>query len=89
MTSRLLNLFAHVVIAVEVEDVSDEIQCMLIVLDVSVEAREVETIGEIVFVNFAEVLVTSRIGELRRRLLATLNEERRAKHDCTESLQTL
>lgn len=35
--SRLLYCFPHVVIAVEVEDIGDEIESILVVLDLSVE----------------------------------------------------
>ena len=59
VTSRLLDLLTHIVIAVEVEDISNQVQSMLIVLDVRVETCEVEAIGEVVFVNFTEVLVAS------------------------------
>ena len=45
MPSGFLDLLAHVIVAVEVEDVSDEVECVLVVLDVGVEASEVEAVG--------------------------------------------
>ena len=59
MPRRLLNLLPHVVVAVEVEDVRYEIECILVVLDFRVEARQVEAVGEVFFVDLAEVLVAS------------------------------
>lgn len=36
----------------------------MIVLDIGIEAGEVEAVGQVVFVDFAEVLVSSRGDEL-------------------------
>ena len=36
VASRLLDLFAHFIVAVEVEDVCDEVECVLIVVDFGV-----------------------------------------------------
>ena len=60
MPCRLLNLLAHIIIAVKVEDVRHKIECILVVLDFGVEARQVEPIREVFFVNLAKVLVSSR-----------------------------
>ena len=60
----LLYLLPHVVVAVEVEDVGNEIKGILIVLDFGVQPRQVEAIGEVLFVDFAEVLVAARGYEL-------------------------
>lgn len=64
MPRTLLNGLPHIIIAVQVEDIGHEIQRILIVLDLGVESREIKSIGEVVFVNFAEVLVTARGDEL-------------------------
>jgi len=45
MTSRFLYLLAHVIIAIKVEDVGDKVESILVVLDVGVEAGEVEAVG--------------------------------------------
>lgn len=67
MTSRFLYLLAHVIIAIKVEDVGDKVESILVVLDVGVEAGEVEAIGQIVFVNLAEILVAAGRDELDRK----------------------
>ena len=63
MPGGLLDLFSHVIVAVEVEDVCDQVQRILIVLDLRVESGEVETICEIFFVYFAEILISPRRDE--------------------------
>lgn len=59
MAGRLLDGLSHLVIAVEVEDIGDKVEGILIVLDLGVEARQVEAVGQVVFVDLAEVLVAS------------------------------
>ena len=70
MPRRLLYLLAHLVIAVEVEHVSDEVQSILIVCDVRVQAGEVEAVCQVVFIDFAKVLITPRRDKLHRCMLA-------------------
>ena len=55
----LLNRLAHVVFAVEVEDVGDQVQGVLVVVDLCVQAGEVETVGDVFFVDLTEVLVAT------------------------------
>ena len=57
-------MFAHVIFAVEVEDIRHKVEGVLIVLDLGVEASQIETVGQVFFVNLAEVLVASRGDEL-------------------------
>lgn len=67
MSRRLLNLLAHVIVAVEVEHVGHEVERVLVVLHLGVEAGEVEAIGQVFLVNLAEVLVSpggDKLGEL-------------------------
>lgn len=64
VASRLFDLFAHVIIAVQIEDVGDEIQSVLIVLNLGIKTGQVKAIGKIVFVDFAKVLISSRGDEL-------------------------
>lgn len=59
MPSRFLYLFSHVVVAVEVKHVGNQIKCILIVLNLGVEAREVESICKVFFVDLAEVFIAS------------------------------
>jgi hypothetical protein len=60
VSSGLLNRLAHVIVAVEIEDVGDEVQRILVVLDLGVEARQVEAIRQVVLVYLAEVLIAPR-----------------------------
>jgi hypothetical protein len=64
VTGRLLNGFPHLIVAVQIEDISDEVQRVLVILYLRVEARQVETIGEVVLVNLTKVLIASRGDEL-------------------------
>lgn len=59
MPRRFLDLFPHIIIAVEVEDVSYEVERILVVLDLRVKAGQIEAIGQVLFVDFAEVFVPS------------------------------
>ena len=59
MPRRLFYLFSHVIVAVKVEDVCDKIEGILVVLDFGVQACEVEAVGEVLFVDFAKVFVSS------------------------------
>lgn len=64
MAGRLLNRLAHLVVAVKVEDVGDEIQRILVILHLGVEACKIEAVGEILLVNLAKVFVSARGDEL-------------------------
>lgn len=59
MSCRLLDLLSHVVVAVDVKDIHDQIECMLIVVHFGVEASQVESIIEIFFVDFTKVFVAA------------------------------
>lgn len=61
---RLLDRLAHFIVAVQVEDIGDEVQGILVVLDLGVEPRQVEAVRQVVFVYFAKVLVAARRYEL-------------------------
>lgn len=58
MPRRLLYLFPHVIVAVKVEDVGHEVKRILVVLHFGVEAGKVEPIGQVFFVDLAEVFVS-------------------------------
>jgi hypothetical protein len=64
MSGTLLNLLAHVIIDLHVKDIGHQIQRILVVLDFSVKASQVEAVGEIVFVDFAVILIAARRDEL-------------------------
>lgn len=64
VAGRLLDGLAHVIVAVKVEDIGDQVERILIVLNFGVETRQVESVCEVLFVDFAEVFVTSGGDEL-------------------------
>ena len=59
MSCRLLDLLPHVIVAVEVENVGHKIKGILIVLNLGVQPCKVEAVGKVLFINLAEVLVSS------------------------------
>ena len=66
MSCALLYLLAHIVVHLHIEDIRNEVERILIVLDFSVEASQVESISQVVLVDLAEVLVAARGYELFR-----------------------
>lgn len=64
VTGGLLNSLSHLIIAVQVEDVGDEVESILIILYLRIKTCEIESVGEIVLINLAEILVTARGYEL-------------------------
>lgn len=70
MPCRLLYLFAHLIVAVEIEHVGDEVQGVLVVCDISVQAGEIEAVGEVIFINFAKILIAAGGDKLCIRTLA-------------------
>ena len=57
VTSRFFDDFSHVIVTVKVEDVGDKIKGILVVLDLCLEASEIETVGEVFLIDLAEVFV--------------------------------
>lgn len=70
MASRLLDLLPHLIITIEIEDICDEVESVLVILDIGVEACEVEAVGKVVLVNFTKVLIATRRDELENEMLA-------------------
>ena len=62
---RFLDGFPHIVVDVHVEDVRDEVERILIIGYFGIKAGEVEAIGQVVFVDLAEVLVSAGRYELK------------------------
>jgi hypothetical protein len=60
MPRGLLNLFPLIIVAIQIKNVRHQIKRILVVLDLCIQTRQVEPIGQIVFVDFAKVLVASR-----------------------------
>jgi len=55
----LFYRLSHIIVAVEIEDVGDEIERILVVLDFRVKASQVKSIRQVILVDLAEVLVAS------------------------------
>lgn len=66
MSSALLDLLTHIIVDLHVKDVGHEIERILVVLDFRVKAGQVEAVGQVVFINFAVVLIAARRDELFR-----------------------
>lgn len=64
MPRRLFYRFPHLIVAIEVEDIRNQVKRVLVVLDLRIESRQVESIGEVFFVDLAEVLIPPRRYEL-------------------------
>lgn len=64
MPSGFFDRLAHLIIAVEIEDIVDEVEGVLVVVDFGVEASEVEAVGEILLVDLAEVFIAAGGDEL-------------------------
>lgn len=67
MASRLFYRLAHLIVAVQIEDVGDQVQGILIVLNLDVQAGQVESVCQVLFVDLAEVFVAPRGYKLRKR----------------------
>lgn len=72
MACALLDLFPHVVVDLHVENVCDEVEGILVILYFCVQASQVESVREIVFVNFAEVFVATCRNELEETSVSFL-----------------
>lgn len=59
VSGRFFNLLTHVIIAVEVKYVGDEIEGILVVLNIHVDASKVESVGKVVFIDLAIVFVST------------------------------
>lgn len=64
MTSGFLDRLAHVVFAVEIEHIRDQIKGMLVVVDLRVKAGQVESICYVLLVDLAKVFIAARRYEL-------------------------
>jgi hypothetical protein len=72
VAGRLFDCFAHVIFAVKVKDVCDEIKSILVVLNLGVETREIETVCQVLLVDLAEVLVSAGRNELVGNILLAI-----------------
>lgn len=60
MPCRLFDLLTHIIVDFHVKDIGDEIKRILIILHLSIESGQVESVGQVVLVDFAEVLIAAR-----------------------------
>ena len=66
--SGLFYRLPHLIVAVEIENIGDEVEGILIVLNFGVQTRQVEAVCEIILVDLAKVLVPSRRDKLNREI---------------------
>jgi hypothetical protein len=67
---RLLYSLPHFIITIQIENISNEVKGILIVLDFGIKTRQIEPVSEVVFVDLAKVLVAPGRDELRTKVLA-------------------
>lgn len=60
VSCALLDCLPHLIVTIEIEDISDEVECVLVVLHLRVESGEVEAVGQVVLVDLAEVFIAAR-----------------------------
>lgn len=60
VSCALLDCLPHLIVAIKVEDIGDEVERILVVLYLRIESGEVEAVGQVVLVNLAEVLIAAR-----------------------------
>lgn len=65
MPCRFFDLLSHIIVTIQVEDISDKIKSVLVVLDICIEPSKIKAVREVVLVNLAEVFVASRRNELQ------------------------
>ena len=59
MPRRLFDCLSHVVVAIEVEDIGDQVEGILVVLNICIKASEVEAVRQVIFIDLAEVLIAT------------------------------
>jgi len=72
MPGGLLDRLPHVIFAVEVENVRDQVERVLVIMHFGVEASQIKAVRDVLFVDFAKVFIaaggdeleTSKWGEL-------------------------
>jgi len=72
MPSGFLYLLSHVVVAVEVKHIGNQIKGILIVLNLGVEASQVKSVCEVFFVDLAKVFIASGRYELEKSVKTVL-----------------
>jgi hypothetical protein len=57
---RLLNLLPQVIIHIVIKDVCNQIQSILVMLNLGVQARQVEAVRQVFLIDLAEIFVAAR-----------------------------
>lgn len=64
VSRTLLNRLPHLIVAVKIEHIVDEVECILVVLHLCVQAGQVEAILEVILIDLAKILVAAGRDEL-------------------------
>lgn len=64
MPRRFLNELPHFIVTIQVEYVSDQFKRVLVVIEIGIQSCQIEAVREVIFIDFAKVLVASRRDEL-------------------------
>ena len=59
MSGALLYLLTHLIVDLHVKDIGNEVERILVVLNFGIETGQVETISEIVLIDFTEVFIST------------------------------
>jgi hypothetical protein len=60
MPRRLLDLLPQVIIRIVIEHICNQIQSILVMLNLSVQTRQVESVRQVFLVDLAEIFVAAR-----------------------------
>lgn len=75
MPRRLLNRLAHFIVAIEIKYIRHQVQRILIILHFSIQPRQVKPIREVIFVDFAKVLIAAGRDELLTKRQVSTNTQ--------------
>lgn len=67
MSSGFLNLLSEVIVGIQVENIRHQVQRILIILNLCVQARQVEAVRKVFLVDLAKVFISSRRDKLAPR----------------------
>ena len=84
---RFFDGFTHLIVAVEIKNVGNEVERILVVLHFRVQAGQVEAVCEVVFVNLTKVFVASRGYELDAESRSQQEKAVLAQHSSRESVR--
>ena len=64
MSGRLFYLLSHIIVAVEVKNICDQVQSIIIILNFCVETSQIEPVRQVLLVDLAKVFISSNADEL-------------------------